>query len=82
MLDTGTTHAVINCSGGRTSAYMTIKIVEQFHGKLPDNVHIAFCNTGRELPATYDFIERLEHYIANPIHRLEFTYNAEAAGGG
>jgi 3'-phosphoadenosine 5'-phosphosulfate sulfotransferase (PAPS reductase)/FAD synthetase len=48
--------AYISFSGGRTSAYMLYKILEAHDGKLPDDVKVAFANTGKEMPATYDFI--------------------------
>jgi len=46
-------------SGGRTSAYMTIKLKEQF----PDLI-VIFANTGQERNETLDF-----------IHRCDFEYN-------
>ena len=46
--------AVISFSGGRTSAYMLHQILER--GLQPD-VHILFCNTGREDDRTLDFVK-------------------------
>ena len=45
--------AVISFSGGRTSAYMLHWILER--GLQPD-VHVLFCNTGREDDRTLDFV--------------------------
>ncbi|MEM1372622.1 MAG: phosphoadenosine phosphosulfate reductase family protein [Pseudomonadota bacterium] len=43
-------------SGGRTSAYMLHQILLA-NGDLPKRVQVVFCNTGREMPETLDFVE-------------------------
>jgi hypothetical protein len=48
--------AVISFSGGRTSGYMLFKILQAHGGTLPDDVVVCFANTGREMPATLDFV--------------------------
>lgn len=48
--------AVISFSGGRTSAYMLWRILQAHGGTLPDDVVVCFANTGREMPATLDFV--------------------------
>lgn len=48
--------AVISFSGGRTSAYMLWRILQAHDGNLPDDVAVCFANTGREMPATLDFV--------------------------
>ncbi|MCQ8240568.1 phosphoadenosine phosphosulfate reductase family protein [Rhizosaccharibacter radicis] len=48
--------AVISFSGGRTSAYMLWRILQAHGGTLPDDVLVCFANTGREMPATLDFV--------------------------
>lgn len=48
--------AVISFSGGRTSAYMLWHILQAHGGNLPDDVVTIFANTGREMPATLDFV--------------------------
>lgn len=60
---------VINFSGGKTSAYMTI--TEYKEGDL-----VIFCDTGREHPKTYKFINDFEAYEKIPIIRLKY-YNNE-----
>ncbi len=65
--------AVISFSGGRTSAYMLRRILDAYKGGLPDNVHAAFANTGREMPATLDFVQRCGAAWNVPIVWLEFT---------
>ena len=56
---------VINFSGGKTSAYMTIQ--EYKEGDL-----VIFCDTGREHPKTYKFINDFEAFENIPIIRLKY----------
>lgn len=56
---------VINFSGGKTSAYMTIN--EYKPGDL-----VIFCDTGREHPKTYKFINDFEAHENIPIIRLKY----------
>ena len=56
---------VINFSGGKTSAYMTIH--EYREGDL-----VIFCDTGREHPKTYKFINDFEAYEGIPVIRLKY----------
>ena len=48
-------NVLISFSGGRTSAYMLNKILEQ-NGDLPERCKVVFANTGREMPETLDFV--------------------------
>lgn len=63
---------VINFSGGRTSAYMTIMCYN-----IGDIV--LFCDTGREHPATYDFIKKFE--INEHIPVIKIAYNKDGLIG-
>lgn len=56
---------VINFSGGKTSAYMTIH--EYREGDL-----VIFCDTGREHPKTYKFINDFEAFENIPVIRLKW----------
>jgi hypothetical protein len=56
---------IINFSGGKTSAYMTIH--EYREGDL-----VIFCDTGREHPKTYKFINDFEAHEGIPIIRLKY----------
>jgi len=56
---------VINFSGGKTSAYMTI--VEYQPGDL-----VLFCDTGREHEKTYSFINDFEKNENIPIVKLSY----------
>jgi 3'-phosphoadenosine 5'-phosphosulfate sulfotransferase (PAPS reductase)/FAD synthetase len=53
-------NAVISFSGGRTSAYMTIKLLET--GKYND-AHIIFSNTGKENEATLVFVHEMDRHL-------------------
>lgn len=48
--------ALISFSGGRTSAYMLWHILDAHGGKLPDDVHVCFANTGKEREETLRFV--------------------------
>ena len=48
--------AVISFSGGRSSAFMLYKILEAHDFKLPNYLSVIFCNTGKEMPQTLDFV--------------------------
>ena len=65
--------AIISVSGGRTSGYMLWRILQAHGGTLPQDVHAAFANTGREMPATLDFVRDMGAYWSVPITWLEFT---------
>ncbi len=54
---------VLNFSGGKTSAYMTI--MEYKPGDI-----VLFCDTGREHPKTYKFINDFEAFENIPIIRI------------
>lgn len=48
--------ALISFSGGRTSAYMLWHILDAHDGRLPDDVHVCFANTGKEREETLRFV--------------------------
>lgn len=61
---------VINFSGGKTSAYMTIQ--EYREGDI-----VLFTDTGREHPKTYKFINDFEAYENIPVTRISWKDSAE-----
>jgi hypothetical protein len=61
-----TTQRVINFSGGKTSAYMAITEYK------PGDI-VIFCDTGREHPKTYKFINDFEAFEKIPVIRLAYT---------
>lgn len=64
--------AVVSFSGGRTSGYMLWHILQAFGGKLPDDVKVVFCNTGKERSETLDFVERCSIEWDVPVTWLEY----------
>lgn len=59
---------VINFSGGRTSALMTILL------KPTEDDLVIFCDTGREHPNTYKFINDFEAFEGIKIHRISYEH--------
>ena len=51
-------NVLVSFSGGRTSAFMLYKILEAQNWTLPEKCKVVFANTGREMPETYDFVQR------------------------
>tara|TARA_R100001594_G_scaffold34857_2_gene63936 strand:- start:1440 stop:2366 length:927 start_codon:yes stop_codon:yes gene_type:complete len=86
---------LISFSGGRTSGYMLYKILEAYDGVLPNDVHVTFANTGKEMPQTLDFINdcavnwnvkvnwlELDIHDERPIYRTkEVTYETASRNG-
>ena len=70
--------AVISFSGGRTSGYMLRRILDAHGGDLPDDVLVCFANTGREMPATLDFVRDCAAHWSVRVHWLEYRW---APGG-
>lgn len=65
--------AIISVSGGRTSGYMLWRILQAHCGALPPDVHAVFANTGREMPATLDFVRDMQAHWNVRITWLEFV---------
>lgn len=61
---------IINFSGGRTSAYMTKRLIDE---GLTDYI-ITFQNTGKEMPQTLDFINECDKCWNLKIVWLEYRY--------
>lgn len=59
---------VINFSGGKTSALMTILL------KPTDDDIVLFTDTGREHPLTYKFIDDFERNEGIKVHRVAYTH--------
>ena len=70
-------NALISFSGGRTSGFMLYQILQAWGGKLPDDVHVVFANTGKEMPQTLDFIHDCETKWNVKIHWLELDIQEE-----
>lgn len=65
--------AVISFSGGRSSAYLLFKVLEANNFSLPNDIKVIFCNTGKEMPQTLDFVRDCESNWNVPIVWLEYT---------
>ncbi|MGZ2449642.1 hypothetical protein ACVIRO_002396 [Rhizobium ruizarguesonis] len=64
--------ALISFSGGRTSAYMLCQILQAHGGTLPDDVVVAFANTGKEREETLRFVHECGSRWGVKIHWLEW----------
>ncbi len=67
--------AVISLSGGRTSGYMLWRILQAHGAKLPPDVLVCFCNTGREMPATLDFVRDIQATWSADVRWLEYRHD-------
>ena len=56
---------VLGLSGGKDSSALAIYMRD----RVPEMEYF-FCDTGEELPETYDYLVRLESYLGKPIVRL------------
>lgn len=69
--------ALISFSGGRTSAYMLKHILDAHGGTLPDDVVVAFANTGKEREETLRFVHDCATHWNVKIHWLEYRAGEE-----
>lgn len=67
--------ASIGFSGGRTSGFMLWNILQAHEGKLPDDVHVLFANTGKEREETLVFVRECGRRWGVPIRWLEYVPN-------
>lgn len=70
--------AVINVSGGRTSALMLRRVLDAHGGRLPSGVHAVFCNTGKERPETLRFVADMQERWGVAIRWLERRGDSDA----
>ena len=64
--------ALISFSGGRTSAYMLRQILDAYGGALPNDVHVAFANTGKERDETLRFVHECATRWGVRVRWVEF----------
>lgn len=57
---------IVSLSGGKDSTAMAIYL----KGRLPD-VEYVFSDTDKELPETYEYLEKIEAFLGKPIVRLK-----------
>lgn len=72
--------ALISFSGGRTSGYMLWHILDAHGGKLPDDVHVAFANTGKEREETLRFVHECASRWGVRVRWLEFVTDRKRGG--
>ena len=65
--------AVITFSGGRSSSYMLYQVLKAHKFCLPEYVQIIFCNTGKEMPQTLDFVRDCQKHWKVDITWLEYS---------
>lgn len=56
---------IVSLSGGKDSTALAIYLRD----RIP-NLEYVFCDTGEELPETYDYLDKLEAILGRQIHRL------------
>lgn len=71
--------AVISFSGGRSSARMLWGHLQAHDGELPPDVYVAFTNTGREMPATLDFVQECASRWGVRVVWLEYRRSVPTA---
>lgn len=59
------TRHILSLSGGKDSTALAIYLRD----RIP-TLEYAFCDTGEELPETYEYLDRLEAFLGKPITRL------------
>ena len=57
---------ILGLSGGKDSSALAIYMRD----KVPE-MEYAFCDTGKELPETYEFLDRLEAFLGEKIERFK-----------
>lgn len=72
--------ALISFSGGRTSAYMLWRILQAHGGALPEDVHVAFANTGKEREETLRFVHECAIRWNVRVRWLEFVTDLRRPG--
>jgi len=65
--------AVVSFSGGRSSGYMLYQILKAHDFELPSIVKVIFCNTGKEMPQTLDFVQACQDQWKVDITWLEYA---------
>src|SRR3954465_1778617 len=79
-MPTRPTRHILSLSGGKDSSALAIYMRD----RIPE-MEYAFCDTGKELPETYEYLARIEAYLGKPVIRLNsdrgFDHWLEVYGG-
>lgn len=62
----GQTRHILSLSGGKDSTALAVYLRD----RIPDLEYV-FCDTEKELPETYEYLDRVEAYLGKPIVRLK-----------
>jgi len=63
---------ILNLSGGKDSTALAIYMRDRV-----DDLEYVFCDTGKELPETYEYLKKVEAFLGKPVVRLnsEHTFD-------
>jgi len=64
------TRHILSLSGGKDSTALAVHMRD----RVPEMEYV-FCDTGKELPETYDYLNQIEAYLGKPIVRLNADYS-------
>lgn len=64
----------ISFSGGRSSGYMLYHILDAYDGKLPDDGHVLFANTGKECEESLVYVRDCGRQWGAKIRWFEYDY--------
>lgn len=64
-MTSGEPRHILSLSGGKDSAALAIHLRDRIR-----NMEYIFNDTGKELPETYDYLDRIQDYLGRPIIRL------------
>lgn len=64
--------SLLSFSGGLTSGYMLKRVLDAHSGRLPDDMHVAFSNTGKEREETLRFVHNCSTHFGVHVHWLEW----------
>lgn len=67
---------VISVSGGKDS---TATLLFALNRVARDQIIAIFCDTGNEIPVTYDYLDTLEQHLGITIHRLKADFSIDFA---
>lgn len=68
-------NTIVSISGGRTSAYMAIKMKELAEKSVGGKLHFVFANTSSEHQKTYEFLQRIDEKYSLGIQLVEAVIN-------
>ena len=71
---------LVTVSGGRSSAYMAIKMHQELQHKF--DMEFVYANTGQEHPKTIEFIRNISKHFGIHIHLIEADVKEEGVGTG